>query len=40
MTALTGLHALVTGGGTGIGAEIARTRTAQGANLSLVGRRR
>jgi NAD(P)-dependent dehydrogenase (short-subunit alcohol dehydrogenase family) len=40
MTALTGLHALVTGGGTGIGAEIARTLAAGGANLTLVGRRR
>lgn len=40
MTALTGLHAVVTGGGTGIGAEIARTLAEQGARLTLVGRRR
>ena len=40
MTSLTNLHALVTGGGTGIGAEIARTLAAQGAKLTLVGRRR
>ncbi|KQS04944.1 3-hydroxyacyl-CoA dehydrogenase [Sphingomonas sp. Leaf357] len=40
MTALAGLHAIVTGGGTGIGAEIARTLAEQGAVLTLVGRRR
>ncbi|WCM28570.1 SDR family oxidoreductase [Sphingomonas sp. QA11] len=40
MTQLAGLHAVVTGGGTGIGAEIARALADQGANLSLIGRRR
>ena len=40
MTTLAGLHAVVTGGGTGIGAELARALAAQGANLSLIGRRR
>jgi NAD(P)-dependent dehydrogenase (short-subunit alcohol dehydrogenase family) len=39
MMALAGLHAVVTGGGTGIGAEIARALAQQGANLSLIGRR-
>ena len=37
---LTGQHALITGGGTGIGAAIARALGAEGAKLSLVGRRR
>jgi NAD(P)-dependent dehydrogenase (short-subunit alcohol dehydrogenase family) len=40
MTALAGLHAIVTGGGTGIGAEIARALAEQGASLTLIGRRR
>ena len=37
---LKGHHALITGGGTGIGACIARALGAEGAKLTLVGRRR
>jgi NAD(P)-dependent dehydrogenase (short-subunit alcohol dehydrogenase family) len=37
---LKGHHAVITGGGTGIGAAIARTLGAEGAKLTLVGRRR
>ncbi|HEX8449011.1 MAG TPA: SDR family oxidoreductase [Allosphingosinicella sp.] len=37
---LKGHHAVVTGGGTGIGASIARALAREGAKLTLVGRRR
>jgi NAD(P)-dependent dehydrogenase (short-subunit alcohol dehydrogenase family) len=40
VTRLTGHHAIITGGGTGIGAAIARALGAEGARLTLVGRRR
>ncbi|HEX9945958.1 MAG TPA: SDR family oxidoreductase [Allosphingosinicella sp.] len=40
MTRLAAHHAVITGGGTGIGAAIARALGAEGAKLTLVGRRR
>jgi NAD(P)-dependent dehydrogenase (short-subunit alcohol dehydrogenase family) len=40
MGALSGRHALITGGGTGIGAAIARALAGEGAAVSLAGRRR
>ncbi|TQV75735.1 SDR family NAD(P)-dependent oxidoreductase [Denitrobaculum tricleocarpae] len=40
MTQLAGKHALVTGGGTGVGAAIARRLAAAGAKITLAGRRR
>jgi NAD(P)-dependent dehydrogenase (short-subunit alcohol dehydrogenase family) len=40
MTPPAGKHALVTGGGTGIGAEIARALAGAGASVTIAGRRR
>ena len=40
MGVLAGKHALITGGGTGIGAAIAAALVAEGARVSLAGRRR
>jgi len=40
MGALDGRHVLITGGGTGIGAAIARALSREGAKLSLAGRRK
>ncbi len=39
LTALHGRHALITGGGSGIGAATARMLAAEGAKVSLLGRR-
>ncbi|MEX0283635.1 MAG: SDR family NAD(P)-dependent oxidoreductase, partial [Paracoccaceae bacterium] len=36
---LTGKHAIVTGGGTGIGLAIARALEAEGAHVTITGRR-
>ncbi len=40
MTNLAGQHAVITGGGTGIGAAVARTLHGAGAKVTLMGRRR
>jgi len=40
MTDLSGCHAVITGGGTGIGAAIARALHGAGARITLMGRRR
>lgn len=40
MSRLAGHHALITGGGTGIGAAIAKALVLEGAKVTLVGRRR
>ncbi len=40
MTQLAGKHALVTGGGTGVGAAIAHSLATAGAKITLAGRRR
>ena len=40
MTRLSNRHAVITGGGTGIGAAIARALAGEGARLTLIGRRR
>lgn len=40
MGSLGGTHALITGGGTGIGAAIARALAAEGAAISVAGRRK
>lgn len=40
MSMLSGRHALITGGGTGIGAAIARALAGEGAAVSLAGRRK
>jgi NAD(P)-dependent dehydrogenase (short-subunit alcohol dehydrogenase family) len=39
LLALDGHHAMVTGGGSGIGADIARTLVGQGARVTVLGRR-
>jgi NAD(P)-dependent dehydrogenase (short-subunit alcohol dehydrogenase family) len=40
MGSLSGTHALITGGGTGIGAAIARVLAGEGAAISIAGRRK